>query len=192
MFPRRSSIDVPFAQSACPPVTDPAALPCFVAWGRALKEAGILESAVMLVQEVASAVIFLEFRNLQNQGVRKLVALYSVAPKPRPGDGAPYLYKAKTKGSRYYAISYSLSIPPSSPLSAEQCGGFVDVRRGGFQIDRVPEPRRVGVDKCTQVAHASANVLLHRLVGHVRLAAAVLVPGAAGPCGGRGNVAGHP
>jgi hypothetical protein len=40
-----------------------------------------------LVQEVAQGVVFLEFRGLQILALKRLVGLYALVPKFRPGEG---------------------------------------------------------------------------------------------------------
>jgi len=42
---------------------------------------------VKLVKEVVQGLIFLEFRGLQHLGLKKLVGLYSIVPKIKPGEG---------------------------------------------------------------------------------------------------------
>lgn len=53
-----------------------------------IKDAGLLSQAAGLVQEVVQGLIFLEFRGLQSLCLKRLIGLYSIVPKTRPGDGA--------------------------------------------------------------------------------------------------------
>lgn len=58
-----------------------------------MKEANLLEQGSTLVGDVVQGLLFLHFRSLQAQSLKRLLAVYAVLPKLQPGEGGPHTCK---------------------------------------------------------------------------------------------------
>lgn len=109
-----------------------------------MKEANLLEQGSTLVGDVVQGLLFLHFRSLQAQSLKRLLAVYAVLPKLQPGEGGPHTYKHSSLQPHFDPTS-SFHSPLFSPFAEA-----LDVGSSGLvsrrDVERVAD--EIGADLC--------------------------------------------